>query len=124
MAKMTGIVIIKLDSKVIETEPGSVEIDFGGEVSKTKPSPATKRANYYSEFMPGKLTCTAHHTTDLDIEEMRKKGEMEVVFRCKDTKREWSSMMCLAESIKLQDQGRGMPLSFEGNEFVQTSAGA
>lgn len=124
MAKMTGIVIIKLDSKVIETEPGSVEIDFGGKVKKAKPSPATDSVNYYSEFMPGKLTLTGHHTKNIDVEELRNLDEIEVVFKCTDTKREWSSLMCLAESIKLQDQGRGMPLSFEGNAFKQTSNGA
>lgn len=123
MAKMTGIVIIKWNSQVIETEPGSVEIDLGGKVNKAKPSPSTDSVNYYSEYMPGKLTLTSHHTRNLDVESIRAADEVEIVFRCSDTRREWASNMCLAESIKLQDQGRGMPLSFEGNAFKLTSAG-
>lgn len=123
MAQMTGILTLKLDSQVFETESGSIEVDFGGEVQKTKPSPSTGRTNRYSELMIGKVTVTLHHTKACDVEFLRNFKDGEVVIECKDTKKQWQSKMSLAESCKLQDQGRGMPLVLEGDPFTQTKEG-
>jgi hypothetical protein len=97
-----------------------MEVEFGGEVFKSKPSPSTNEVNTYSEFAMGKVTVTLHHTKATDVEFLRRFREGEVVLECRETGKQWQSTMSISESCKLQDNGRGMPLVLEGGAFIQT----
>lgn len=122
MAAMTGTLILKLQSQVFETMEGSIEVEFGGEVFESVPSPATSTSNTFSKFVQGRITTTLQHTKATDVEFLRRFREGEVVLVCKETKREWQSTMSIAESLKLQDNGRGMPLVLVGTPFTMTKA--
>lgn len=121
MAAMTGTLLLKMESQLFETEQGSIEIELGGEVVKGKPSPATGGVNTYTEMTLGRATQTLHATKKTDIEFLRRFRESEVVFTCRDTGKQWQSIMSTSESVKLQDNGRGIPLVLEGTPFIQTS---
>lgn len=124
MAAMTGILILKLDSQVFETEEGSIEVVFGGEVFESKVSPATGGVNNFRKLVGGEVSATLHNTKATDIEFLRHFREGEVVLVDKDTRKEWQmTNASIAEALKLQDNGRGMPLKLVGNPFTQTKAG-
>lgn len=120
MAAMTGTITLKLNSGVFETEEGSIEVEFGGEVFESKVSPATNTVNNFSKMTMGKVSCTLHHTKATDVEFIRSFREGEVVLNCKETGKQWSSTMSIAEGVKLQDNGRGMPIVLNGTRFKQT----
>ena len=121
MAAMTGTLILKLDSQTMETEEGSVEAELGGPVFEGKVSPATGEYNDFEKTVPGVLTAVLHHTKATDVEFLRRFRGGEVVFECRDTKKAWQmSDASIAEGLKLQDAGRGMPVKFMGKPFVQT----
>ncbi len=124
MASMTGILILKLDSQVFETEEGSIELDLGGEVYESKVSPATGRVNNFSKLMPGRATATIHNTKECDVEFLRRFRAGEVVAECRDTGKQWQmNNASIGESVKLQDNGRGMPLVLVGDPWIQTKSG-
>ena len=121
MANMTGTLILKLDSQVFETEEGSIEIDFGGAVFEGKMAPATGAYNDFEKTMPGSVSATLHHTTVVDVEFLRRFRGGEVVISCRDTKKQWQmNGASISEPLKLQDNGRGMPIKLMGQPIVQT----
>ena len=121
MAKMTGTLILKLDSQVFETEEGSVEFELGGAVFEGKIAPATGAYNDFEKTVPGSCSATLHATKDVDVEFLRKFRGGEVVMTCKDTKKQWQmNGASISESLKLQDNGRGIPIKLMGQPWVQT----
>lgn len=121
MAAMTGTLIFKLDSQTYETEEGSVDVEFGGPVYEGKIAPSTGRYNDFEKTTPGKISATLHHTKEVDVEFLRRFRDGEVVIECKDTKKQWQmNGASISESLKLQDNGRGMPITVMGAPLVQT----
>lgn len=121
MANMTGTLILKLGSQVFETEEGSLEVEFGGAVFEGKIAPATGAFNTFEKTIPGSISATLHHTKVTDVEFLRRFRDGEAVLQCKDTKKQWQmNDACIAETVKLQDNGRGMPIKLMGTPLVQT----
>lgn len=121
MAAMTGTLILKLDSQTYETEEGSLDVEFGGDVYEGKMAPATGAYNDFAKTLPGSVSATLHATKAADIEFLRKFRGGEVVVSCKDTKKQWQmNNASISESLKLQDNGRGMPIKLMGQPLVQT----
>lgn len=121
MANMTGTLIFKLDSQVFETEEGSVEFELGGDVFEGKMAPATGAYNTFAKTVPGSASATLHATKAVDIEFLRRFRGGEVVMTCKDTKKQWQmNDASISETLKLQDNGRGIPIKLMGKPWVQT----
>lgn len=121
MAKITGTLILKLDSQVYETEEGSIEMVMGGPVFEGKMAPSTGAYNTFEKTVPGEVSATLHATKEADLEFLRRFRGGEAVLSCRDTGKQWQmNDACISESLKLQDNGRGIPLKLMGKPWVQT----
>jgi hypothetical protein len=69
MAKVTGIVYIRVDGKVVESEKGA-KIIFGG-FQRVLKKAGGRVIGYQEEYMEGGIECTVPHTANVDIDTMR-----------------------------------------------------
>lgn len=69
MAKVTGIVWVRVNGSLIESEKGA-KIIFGGK-QRTAIMGADRVIGHQDEPMPGGIECTIPHTSNVDIDELR-----------------------------------------------------
>ena len=116
MAKVTGIVYIKINGELLESMPGAT-LEFGG--VEREPVITTRVAGYTEKVKEAMVSCKIAHTADTDLPKIGETVDSTLEFECDTGTTYVVSNAWLAKPPKLSGDGEGVELEFMGEPAFQ-----
>jgi len=113
MAKVLGIVKIKVNGKLMRTVPGA-KLRTGGR--KHTSVVGHKRYGSFVEFEPSQVSFTIAKTADVNLKEIQDLEAATLIFEGDDGASYLIANADCTSSVEVSDNGGGVAFTFEGDE--------